>query len=114
QTEGHRLDAGNVLRDDARDLAHRVRLLPDPHAELQLRGEHERPAMAVLADSALGAGGPSNRGQAFEKHRWAVELRGAVGVGVECGERVLPRVEPVAEPVDLAVPRIQGLAAVLR
>ncbi len=29
-------------------------LLPDPHAELQLWGQHQRPAVAVLADSAVG------------------------------------------------------------
>ena len=94
QRKGNRLDAGDVRRDDAGGVRCRVRLLPDADAELQLWGQHKRPAVAVLAHPAVGVGGTARR-------RPARALRGRpaarrLPLGSECAECVLPGVEPVA------------------
>ena len=54
----------SVRGDDTRGLGDRIRVLPDAHAELQLRRLHQRSALAVLAHPALGAGDPAGRGLA--------------------------------------------------
>src|SRR5439155_15213019 len=103
------VDPGPVRGNDPGRVGGGYRILH--RADEQLRRQHERPAVAVLADATLATSDPPGRRPAGTVAVGPGTRGGALGaVGAE---RVLPGVEPVAVAVADAVHGVQRVATIL-